>query len=250
MEIIHIGHLTIAYNDPQDIQAILEVAILDVYDMGKIREGDTVLDLGAGIGEFSLLASKRVGESGLVISVEPNPQDYEALTQNLSVNGCQNVSTFNCAFSSSRAKKTLEFKGRYFTAESISLPEIKARLQEHGRYKLDSIKIDIEGDEVEALTVLKEYLEKTNYIMIELHGTKGEVDRILEPLSFKFRRFERKDFVRLVLFYFLRHPFISVRLWRTFNSSGGNSIFKKLSKGIFVTRSNEFMIGLYERQKN
>ena len=37
----------------------------------NVNEGDTVIDVGAHIGEYTLLGAKLVGEKGFIISVEP-----------------------------------------------------------------------------------------------------------------------------------------------------------------------------------
>jgi len=44
-----------------------------------VREGDTVVDLGANMGYYSLLASRLVGEKGWVFAFEPHPQSYGLL---------------------------------------------------------------------------------------------------------------------------------------------------------------------------
>ena len=40
-----------------------EVFILDVYRTDLLRKGDLVLDLGAGTGDFCLIASKKIGKA-------------------------------------------------------------------------------------------------------------------------------------------------------------------------------------------
>ena len=65
----------IKYNDPHDIAAVIECYILDVYESRNIRKGDMLIDIGAGIGEFAVLASKLVGNNGKVIAIEPSPDD-------------------------------------------------------------------------------------------------------------------------------------------------------------------------------
>lgn len=52
-----------------------------VYDINNLSEGDAVLDLGAGIGEFSLFSSRKVGTSGLMIAIEPSERDFETLKE-------------------------------------------------------------------------------------------------------------------------------------------------------------------------
>ena len=65
----------IQYNDPHDIAAIIESWVLNVYRIQKIKRGSVVVDVGAGIGEFAVLASDKVGKEGKVIAIEPSPDD-------------------------------------------------------------------------------------------------------------------------------------------------------------------------------
>ncbi|KAG1675404.1 hypothetical protein FOA52_012323 [Chlamydomonas sp. UWO 241] len=47
-----------------------------------VRSGDTVLDVGANIGFFSMAAAEAAGPSGRVIAVEPLPETFAALSAN------------------------------------------------------------------------------------------------------------------------------------------------------------------------
>jgi len=55
------------------------------------REGMTVVDVGANLGYFSLLASKLVGPSGRVIALEPNSENCRLLLSSLRLGGITNV---------------------------------------------------------------------------------------------------------------------------------------------------------------
>ena len=48
----------------------------------NVNEGDTVIDVGANIGEYTLLGAKLVGDKGLVISVEPDHDTVKSLKEN------------------------------------------------------------------------------------------------------------------------------------------------------------------------
>ncbi len=50
--------------------------MLNVYRVEKIRRGSVVIDVGAGIGEFAILASNKVGKDGKVVAIEPSPDDF------------------------------------------------------------------------------------------------------------------------------------------------------------------------------
>ena len=67
----------------------------DIYRSHHLRDGDFVLDLGANIGAFTILASRKVGRKGMVIAVEPNKDDYDLMRQNIDANHCKNVIAVN-----------------------------------------------------------------------------------------------------------------------------------------------------------
>jgi len=56
----------------------------------SISEGDVVIDAGANIGCFTLLAARKVGARGLVIAIEPGPNNYKRLKSNIEINGFKN----------------------------------------------------------------------------------------------------------------------------------------------------------------
>ena len=58
---------------------------------GLIKPGDTVYDLGAHSGYFTLLAAKLAGPSGKVVAVEPHPLNLVALQRNLDINHVSNT---------------------------------------------------------------------------------------------------------------------------------------------------------------
>jgi ArsR family transcriptional regulator len=59
--------------------------------MGKIKEGDVVLDLGSGAGFDCFLASRRVGETGKVIGVDMTEEMIEKAKSIAKKNGYENV---------------------------------------------------------------------------------------------------------------------------------------------------------------
>ena len=56
-----------------------------------LSEGDVVVDVGANIGFFTVLASILVGPTGHVVAFEPSAENVERLRANLAYNDCKNV---------------------------------------------------------------------------------------------------------------------------------------------------------------
>ena len=67
--------------------------------MRFLRPGMTFIDIGAHVGEYTLLAAQAVGEAGEVHSFEPNPQIFGLLRENVCLNGFSNVRLLNHAVS-------------------------------------------------------------------------------------------------------------------------------------------------------
>ena len=62
-----------------------------------LRPADTVIDIGANFGYFSLLASSLVTGSGKVISLEPEKENFWYLSRNIELNEASNIRAFNIA---------------------------------------------------------------------------------------------------------------------------------------------------------
>jgi FkbM family methyltransferase len=80
------------YSEPETAQFIKDF----------LKPGMVVWDVGAHIGEYTLLAAQSIGEAGHVESFEPSPQIRNYLFQNVRLNSLRNV-TVHCEAVSSRS---------------------------------------------------------------------------------------------------------------------------------------------------
>ncbi|MDQ7001998.1 MAG: FkbM family methyltransferase [Ghiorsea sp.] len=62
-----------------------------------IRPGCTVLDVGANIGQYALLAAKLMGDDGQVYAFEPSVDVRERLEKNIALNDFQHIEVLPCA---------------------------------------------------------------------------------------------------------------------------------------------------------
>lgn len=69
--------------------------------------GGCVIDIGANLGWYSLIASARVGHEGKVLALEPEQINFELLTRNIVRNGASNVITKRVAVGNSRGMSQL-----------------------------------------------------------------------------------------------------------------------------------------------
>ena len=152
-----------------------EVLIERVYQLDAVPfEPDLVLDLGANIGLFTLLAARRWPEANLAC-VEPHPVTFSFLCDNLVLNGVSAMK-LQCALDAQAGMKFLENEGAVFQALSnratgarIMTVRLDSLLPAEPNLKL-VIKMDIEGSEVAVLNDLRARLPEQTFVFIELHN--------------------------------------------------------------------------------
>ena len=125
-----------------------------------VPQGGIVVDIGAHIGIFTIKAAKAAGEKGLVVAIEPEPSNIALLLNNIAVNEITNVIVVAKAASSYKGKPKLYLShssgghslvnslDNYIEVETDSLDNIMSEL---GLPRVDFVKIDAEGSELEVL---------------------------------------------------------------------------------------------------
>jgi FkbM family methyltransferase len=138
-----------------------------------LRPGMTVVDVGANIGWFSVLASKLVGESGSVVAVEPGPNNLPLLRANLWRNRCWNATVLPCAAYDHTGHVEMKLNPEGGAGNWIQ-PGLEdaalvpcARLDEllDGR-RVDVLKTDAEGSDDMAIRGLQETIARSPDITI------------------------------------------------------------------------------------
>lgn len=139
-----------------------------------LRPGMTVLDIGAHHGLYTLLASKRVGRTGRVAAFEPSPRERKQLLRNVKINFCGNVRVEPWALGSERSQADLYVvTGGQDGCNSLRPPIIEstanalkvpvARLddwvEENKIARVDFVKLDVEGGELDVLKGAEKLLE-------------------------------------------------------------------------------------------
>lgn len=148
-----------------------------------VRPGMTVVDIGAHIGYYTLLAARTVGENGRVLSFEADSSNYAVLVKNIELNSYSNVIAVNQAVSNYVGKGMLSrssHNGVSYISYSDSIQTERAEvivttldayLTSIGDSVIDLVKIDVEGSEfhvIEGMTNLIQISPKLNLI-IEFH---------------------------------------------------------------------------------
>ncbi len=242
-----IYNYNIHYNDPHDLAAIIECFILDVYDTGKIKTGDFIIDAGAGIGELTLSASKKVGNTGKVISIEPSPDDFKTLIYNLNTNKINNVIPINMAISNRAEVLKLEFKGKSFQANANTLENI-AEFAGITLNKVTFLKMDIEGAECTVLPQAIDKLTGLKTLSIEMHnGCHRKIIPLMQDRGFTFHRISRRKYLFNSLKNILMNPISAYKIYKEYVNSGEFPGFSKVAKGIEISSSESLMVGTFSK---
>jgi len=249
MDSVKYKGLNLAYNHLHDLAAIIECSVLDVYNLRYIPRGSVVVDLGAGIGEFAIMASEAVGNQGNVIAIEPSPEDYEILIYNINQNHCDNIIPLNVAVSDEEGKIELEFQGQKFTASSKPLRKIINELNiPIDRIKF--IKMDIEGGEKFVIPSILDIIKNLDFLAIEIHeGYAKELIPFMEKYGFTFNRITWDHYLSRALINTITKPISTISLYRKFGEINTKSKIKKIMNRIEVSREDNLVVGLFTKDK-
>lgn len=152
-----------------------------------LRPGMTVIDVGANIGEISMIAAKRVGHTGHVIAFEPIDAIADELEANVKRNRIQQIAVVRVGLSDVPADNVPIFDscgqgtasdehhglGSLFGAatgqpplQRIPVTTLDAWLAKHPMERIDLIKIDIEGAELPCLMGAEQILRRFKPVLI------------------------------------------------------------------------------------
>lgn len=250
MPSIRIGSARLFYTHSDDLASLLEVFVLDAYRIGWIPRDSLVVDLGSGIGDFAAAASHRVGRDGIVIAVEPNPLDFNVLNTNISANELRNVVPARCILGTDGVVSQIRFKDQDFAATAVSLEKLLSfagLTVDSARRRPLVIKLDIEGAETQVVPVFKPLLDSVRFLAIELHGTRQQVDALLEEEGFVFRRITRRRYIAHSIWFSLHHPVAAVKMFYRFRKSPNYHGLSTILGGIQISNSKDLAVGAYVR---
>jgi FkbM family methyltransferase len=143
-----------------------------------LEEGNIFFDLGSNIGFFSVLASCSVGSKGKIYSFEPTPETREYLAKNIISNNIKNVKIESLAISNVCGKAYFDVTENSECNSIIQSDESHSRSIEIETTSIDDycivnnidsvdlIKMDIEGQEYNALLGMEEINKKSNNLKI------------------------------------------------------------------------------------
>lgn len=183
----------------------------DVHDaiLGPLREGDVLIDVGANVGYYTVLGSKRVGPTGRVVAIEPIPSTIALLKRNIAANGCHNVDVVEMAvWSLHGVRVSVRVPSRFFGQAAASAEPTGAQrcgcfwvetttldrvCAPFGRIRV--LKLDTEGSEFEILKGADAALEKADIVVAEASSHADEILHLLRAKGFEVREMRFSSYI-------------------------------------------------------
>ncbi len=187
-----------------DSGGLLSVHVDRDYDIPGLdwSKARTIVDVGAHVGSFTIWAALR-SPTARLLAIEPNPETFPLLLQNLHDNGLQHrVTAVNVAVGASPGVAALKFiehslgtrvarsgEGRL----TVTVQTLEQLFADAGMDEVDLLKMDCEGMEYEVFGALRpDQLRQISAITCEYHPEPGhdvkELDKILSSVGFRIQR--------------------------------------------------------------
>lgn len=165
----------------------------------------TVFDIGANMGLFTLSCLERFGSDlRQVVAVEPSARTFGRMQRNIARNdrkGPASVALVHGAASAAPGRATLTLGKAHYShslitekvhtvrgAEQVDVTTLDLLKERYRVSKLDILKIDVEGAELEVLKGASNLLPVTSTIFIEAHRrfcTRADLEEALKPYGFE-----------------------------------------------------------------
>jgi len=144
-------------------------------------EGDTIVDVGAGIGAEAVILSQLLGSTGRLLAIEAHPRTHRCLEKSVRASAVPQVSPIHAAITGEvgpvelsddqvHIANTIASGGSESNA-TVTVPgyPLDVLLHAHGVDQVDLLKMNIEGAEVDALLGAEAALEATRHVVISCH---------------------------------------------------------------------------------
>ena len=153
-------------------------------------EGDTIIDIGAGMGEEATVLSELVGPSGQIIAIEANPGVAQELQRIIKLNKMNNITVLNIALNDRDAVITLEDNDESYISGNTSGTSIKTNvfqvagkninsiINEIDTNEINLIKVNIEGAERFLTEITDDNFNKVRNWCISCHDFRYDIEKI------------------------------------------------------------------------
>jgi len=164
------------YFEPEDVSVFRKF----------IKPGGVLFDVGANIGQYSLLASKLMGQTGKIYAFEPSQDIQPRLQENINLNAFKNIEIIPYAVAARSGKMKFyraneegnqgvgslmpaqDYRSEIRSAEGVNVDVVSLDdfCESRGIKQVDFLKIDVEGYDLEVLKGAENLMERNPDLVI------------------------------------------------------------------------------------
>jgi FkbM family methyltransferase len=143
------------------------------------KSGDVVIDIGAGIGEETVILQSLVGGQGKVYAIEAHPKTFQTLQYLVEVNSLKNVVCSNVALADEPGIVSIDDSDNSFANSILSTPkaksfQVKAEtfdefVRRNSIDQIDLVKMNVEGAEQLIIKGMKDSISAIKHMAISCH---------------------------------------------------------------------------------
>lgn len=172
-----------------------DVLLYNQYKLDKLKDCDSIIEVGAHIGFFSVSVAKKFPEAR-IYAFEPMMDNFNLLKDNLKINNIKNVRIFPYAVSNRSGKIAFyvsknnarhSIYGEEGTRKKVRSINLREFMNKNKIKEVDLLKIDAEGAEYDIIYSLD--LNRIRDIFMEVHQVEGKspdkLERYLKTKGFK-----------------------------------------------------------------
>ena len=173
-----------------------------------LKEG-VAMDIGANCGMFTIYLAKMLGDNGKVISIEPERRNITLLKKNVELNKLKNVSIIEKGVYSKKGKMTFYLDDFGTGGHSLLKEDVKKKeiiridtidniIKSLNIKKINIIKMDVEGVEIDALKGAEKTIKKSRpKIIFEAvkEEEKKKIENFLSQYNYKVRKIGEWNYV-------------------------------------------------------
>jgi len=209
---------------PSSFASFVEVERAErLFYLNYLREGMTVFDVGANIGELTMMFSRFVGAGGSVHAFEPGRKSFEKLETIHTLASLRNVQLNKLALGEKEGTLTLHSYGDDYlswtsqalrplegygidihavTTEEASATTLDLYCEGKGIESIDLLKVDVEGAEFQVLLGANRMLESRSVRCItfefgqttfDMHNDPNDMETYLKNLGYVLRNVVEND---------------------------------------------------------
>lgn len=212
-KILNIGTLKIIYKRPYEVlHTYRELFEDEIYNFSTDTSSPFIIDCGANIG-MSVLYFKKLYPNATLVAFEPDNENFQLLKENTAANHLTNVELRQAAvwkengtlsFSSAGTQDSQIVMNSNTTQAVQVKAERLADLLQHR--KVDFLKIDIEGAELDVLKDCEPQLTNVENLFVEYHGKASETEKLTQLLDILKKYY--KVYLKLAADN-MEHPFVT-----------------------------------------